>query len=285
VPYRTGLGLFGAVLKYLTLALGVGLSVGIWILSRDIVRRRRAEEALWLSREELRSLAAHLQSIREDERGRMARDMHDELGRTMTAMKVGLSWLQKQIARFPGLEDTAALDRIMSLNELADATVKWVRRTAAELRPQVLDDLGIVAALEWQADEFRKRMGIRCNAHLPENELRLEPEQATALFRICQESLTNVARYAGATRVDVTLRLEDSTVTLEVQDNGKGIPKESLAGKGSFGILGMRERARAVGGEFEIHGLPGIGTTVIARTPLASRKATQPVPEHVGAPS
>lgn len=273
VPYETPLARHETLLRYLMAVLGVMLAVGTCALVWDLFKRRRTELELRSSREELRNLSAHLHRVAEQERAEMARDIHDEVGRAMTAMKVGLRWLKKQFFVEGNLDRSAAAERISVLANMADDTLEWAARTCGRLRPHVLDHFGIAAALEWEAAQFQKRVGIRCCVDVPPDEIPLEPEQATTVFRICQESLTNVARHAQATRADIVLRAEGNVVILEVRDDGQGIDAEQAVRSRSFGILGMRERARNVGGILEVYGIPGKGTSVVARIPIASGDA------------
>ncbi len=216
------------------------------------------------SEESLRALAAHLQSVREEERTRIAREVHDELGQALTGLKMDLAWLAKRWPKLP--KDLAG--KISGMFGLIDATIKSVRRISSGLRPQVLDDVGLVGALKWQAREFQARTGIRCKSELPAEDILLDPEHATALFRIFQEVLTNVGRHAKATRVDIELRPDTDQLVLRVHDNGRGIADADARGQKSLGLLGMRERAQLFGGGVEIKGVRGRGTTVTVSMPL-----------------
>jgi len=235
---------------------------------RDITESRRAEEELQKSRDQLRALAARLQTVREEERTRVAREIHDELGQALTAMKIDLAFLMREL---PG-DRRQPLSRIQSLSKLADQTIDSMRRIATELRPGILDDLGLVAAVEWAANDFQARTGTKCRVGLPDVDIPIHPECATALFRIFQETLTNVARHARATEVNVKLAKDNGDLSLEVQDNGQGIGEEQLSAPRSLGILGMRERALLLGGDLTIRGAPGKGTTVSVRIPRADRE-------------
>jgi PAS domain S-box-containing protein len=234
--------------------------------STEIEDRKRAEKILFRSFEQLRALTARLQSVREEERARMAREIHDELGQALTAIKIDLASL---VSELPA-EQTQAL-RKQSIMKLIDETIQTVRRISTELRPGILDDLGLVAAVEWAAEEFQARTGTKCQISLPRADLALDPERATALFRIFQETLTNVARHAHATEVNVRLAYDRCDVSLEVRDNGKGISEEQLTAANSLGLLGMLERALLLGGELTISGVPGKGTTVRVRIPQTHR--------------
>jgi len=231
--------------------------------ARDITERRRAEEERQRSFDQLRALAARLQSIREEERKRVARDIHDQLGQALTAIKIDLSSLVREL---PAGEKQPA-KRTASILQLVDESIQSVRRISTELRPGILDDLGLVAAIEWAGEEFESRTGTPCRLDLPPENIEVDAERATAIFRIFQETLTNVARHADASQVDVRMACEGGDLTLEVYDNGKGINGDQLSNRASFGILGMRERAMLLGGELTISSPPGKGTTVRVRIP------------------
>lgn len=248
-----------------------GAVIGRVLIFRDITQRERAEAELKHSREQLRSLAAHLENVREEERTRIAREVHDELGQMITGLKMDLSWMEK---RLPGIADVAAREPLMvkakAMFELLDRMVESVRKIASDLRPGVLDDLGLAPALEWQACDWQARTGIECQVSASLHGVTVSPEQGTALFRIFQETLTNVARHAQATRVNARISAAGGWVILEIQDNGRGITGEDRRRAKSFGLLGMNERATLLGGEFTISGEPGRGTTVRVRIPLAT---------------
>ncbi len=236
------------------------------------VRRKRHEAELNLraSREQLRALAAHLQSIREEERKLIAREIHDELGQTLTGFKMDLAWIRNRLQPDAAeLDRRPLLDKISEMGALIDGAADLIRKLCTELRPGILDDLGLIPALEWQAHEFQKRTGIECDLKLQAAQLDLDPERSTALFRIFQEILTNVARHAGAERIMAGLRRTDGNLVLEVRDNGGGIEPAKLSGAKSLGLLGMRERAQVFGGEVFIEGKKGAGTTVTVTIPLS----------------
>ena len=232
----------------------------------DVTERKRAEEDLRRSFEQLRALAAHLQSVREEERTRVAREIHDELGQALTAIKLDLTALLRDLST----NQEPAVRHCQSILKLLDEAIQSVRRIATDLRPGVLDDLGLVAAVEWAAEEFQARTGIQCHVSLPDVDIAMDPERATALFRIFQETLTNVARHANATQVNVRL-VQNGDLSLEVRDDGKGISEKQLSAGQSLGILGMRERAMLLGGELTISGGPGKGTIVKVRIPNIHR--------------
>jgi len=236
---------------------------------RDITDRKRAEKQLRDSREQLRALAAYLQSVREEERTHIARDVHDELGQTLTALKMDLAWLDKRMAEVSDGDDLQRFEeKLKELPGRVDVIIAAVRKIATELRPPVLDDLGLQAAVECQVQEFEKRTGIKCRYTCNLKHVDLGPDRATAVFRIFQETLTNILRHADATQVDVHLRQEGDKLVLEVQDNGRGMTGRELSGTRSLGLLGMRERATMLDGEVNIIGRQGKGTTVGVRFPI-----------------
>jgi len=230
----------------------------------DITERKGAEEQVRRSREQLRQLAARVQSVREEERTAIAREIHDELGQALTGVKMDLSWL---IARLPKNREPL-LERGQALTELLDSTINTVRDLSARLRPSVLDDLGLAAAVEWQTQDLARRTGIDVHLEAEAATGDLDRDRATVLFRILQEALTNVVRHAEARRVTVTLKLEDEVAVLEVGDDGKGIGGDQLRSSQSLGILGMRERAFAFGGSVDVEPVKDGGTLVTARVPL-----------------
>jgi PAS domain S-box-containing protein len=239
-------------------------------IMHDITERKRVEEELRRSQEQLRNLSEHLQRAREEERACIAREIHDELGQALTALKMDLSWLGKRLP----FEKDSLFEKLGAMSKLIDTTTQTVRRISTQLRPGLLDDLGLVAAIEWQAQEFQERTKIRCELSLQAGDIVLNRELSTTCFRIFQEALTNVARHAHATRVMVTLKRNADKLSLEVIDNGKGITEEEISHPKSFGLLGMLERARFCGGDVKISGIQGKGTTVVAVIPLRPEKET-----------
>lgn len=236
----------------------------------DITERKRAEDQLRATSEQLRALMASLRRAREEEGVRIAREIHDELGSALTSLRWDLEVVDKQLAE--STARSALREKIEAMMRLIDATVNIVRRIASELRPSVLDDLGLVSAIEWQAQQFEARTGIHCRCHCPPDEIELSAEQATALFRIFQEALTNVLRHAQATRIDIHMHMAtpDGEYVLTISDNGRGISEGEKLGHASLGLLGMRERAHLIGGEVEVSGDSGKGTTVTVRVPVAA---------------
>ena len=237
--------------------------------SRDITERQRLDAELRAQREQLRALAAHVESVREEERVRIAREIHDELGQALTCMSMDLAFLDKQLPK----ENAQASARVSALATQVKETVNAVRRISAELRPSILDDLGLGAAMEWLAHDFACRTGIDCAVSVPSN-VSIAAERGTVVFRMCQEALTNVARHAGASHVSIDLMIDaDERLVLEVSDNGRGITEEEIRRPDSLGLLGMRERAFLLGGVAEVKGTPGQGTTVTVRVPFDDPKA------------
>jgi PAS domain S-box-containing protein len=233
-------------------------------LRTEVAERELAEEKLKMSLEQLRALAARLQLVREEERTSVAREIHDELGQACTAIKMDLALIGRKATK----SQTQLQTKVLSAMQLADNMISSLRRIASELRPGTLDDLGLTAALEWQAQEFQSRTGIQCNVILPHEPLTLDPERSTAIFRIFQESLTNVARHAQATRVVARLEAKAHALILEVRDNGKGFNAQEPRARRSLGLVGMQERALLLNGELNVEGVPGVGTTMTLRIPL-----------------
>jgi len=236
------------------------------------VELHRKNAALAQAQAQLRALAARLISIREEERARIAREIHDELGQFLTGLKMDVSWLRKHL----GKDQAPLLDKTAAMRQLIDSTIKVVRRIATGMRPEILDDMGLVAAIGWQAKEFQKRMGIRCRFELPAARPDLDGALSTAVFRIFQEILTNIARHAKAGSVSVRLQISARRLTLEVVDDGSGIAEGAVHARESLGLLGMQERAQQFGGEVSIRGSPRRGTTVALSIPLPA--APQPPP-------
>jgi signal transduction histidine kinase len=230
------------------------------------VRMRTAE--LNQTAANLHALAAHLHVVREDERKTLARELHDNFGQNLTALQIDLQWLERRVRATPPV-DGAVLAKLTSMAPLAERLTEMTQAVCAALRPGMLDDLGLLAAIEWQAEDWEKRTGLTCAVSLPSDEVVLNPDHALGLFRILQESLTNVVRHAKATRVDVRLYIVDGTLHLEVQDNGRGFSPESFLASKALGLLSMRERAAGFQGTVELHSEPGKGTTVRVRLPQA----------------
>ncbi|KVR34130.1 histidine kinase, partial [Burkholderia ubonensis] len=239
------------------------------VMLRDVTERVRSENALKQSREELRELSANLQNIREEEKTRIARELHDDLGQQLTALKMDLSAVELGLARQPA-PGGGVRDQLSGMHRLIDATVASVRRIAADLRPVMLDDLGLVPAIEWLANDFTHRYGIEVERHIDPADTIFASAGATALFRIVQEALTNVARHADATRVMLTLKVDDGYCMLRIADNGHGAPERPQAVRDhpSFGLIGIRERAHMLDGTVTIDSEPGNGFTITVALPL-----------------
>ncbi|MEK6768499.1 MAG: PAS domain S-box protein [Gemmatimonadota bacterium] len=241
-----------------------GTVIGYQGIAHDITGRKKAEDVVRTSRDRLRALAVELHKVREEERTAVAREIHDEFGQALTGLKMDLTWLVDRCASGP----TEVPERLGAMLELVDRSVDAVRRLAAHLRPAVLDDLGIAAAIEWLAEDLSKHSGIECHCEVPAQEPPLGTDRATAVFRIAQEALTNVARHSGARQVEIAFTATDEGVGLEVRDDGKGITEDQVASVRSIGLIGMRERAGSLGGRVYVR--PGVerGTIVTLELPF-----------------
>ncbi|HEX9895216.1 MAG TPA: histidine kinase [Gemmatimonadales bacterium] len=242
-----------------------GRIAGHFGIQRDVTERHRAQEEIRTSREQLRALAARLQRVREEERTGIAREIHDELGQALTGLRLDISWMKDRVAM-----DHAVRAQCASIIERIDGTLGAVRRIATALRPSILDQLGLAAALEWQGQEFGARTGIEVVMEVCADGCEIPDDLGSSAFRILQESLTNVARHSKARRVTIRLIQTSELLTLEVSDDGVGIRPEQLEGTASLGLIGMRERAVACGGELRIAGQPKLGTTVSLKVPLGA---------------
>jgi two-component system sensor histidine kinase UhpB len=235
--------------------------------SIDITDRRAMEESLRDSREQLRALAEHLRTAREEETGRIARELHDELGSALTGLRFDVEWIDRQLGRLdPNCEVDAVRARVRSVSEMIEKTIGSVRNVCRDLRPAVLDELGIGPALDWLASETEARSGIVCRVERPEA-VELEPARALALFRIMQDLLTNVARHSGAKNARVILQRAAGACDLEVCDDGRGLPPDALTRRDRFGLVGLRERVLAAGGRVDFSRPSGGGTCVKVRFP------------------
>ncbi len=237
----------------------------IVITYEDITEQKQAKDELERSREKLRNLSAHLQVAREKERTRIARELHDELGQSLTALQMDFAWLDNHL---PKKTDTLR-EKARRMSRLVDTTIESVRRISKELRPILLDDLGLNAAMEWHIQEFQERSDVRCDAYLECDDSVIDKDLSTALFRIFQEALTNIARHADATEVRIGLSREGNEFCLEVMDDGRGISPEQIDDSMSLGIIGMRERAHLWGGSVCLRGKGGGGTIVTVRIPIS----------------
>ena len=241
-----------------------GTVVNLFGTAQDITERKHIEDELKKSRQQLRDLSAHIQSSIEEERTKIAREIHDELGQSLTALKIDLFWLTKRLSK----NQKTALEKIHSMSALIDVTIESVQKISTALRPSILDDLGLVAAMQWQAEEFQKRTGIHCDLNIKPEDFFLDTDRTTTIFRIFQETLTNIIRHARATRVEVNLERKNGTVSLRVKDNGIGISDKEITGSKSFGLIGIRERVNAWVGDVNVSGSPKKGTTVTICIPV-----------------
>jgi PAS domain S-box-containing protein len=242
-----------------------------YAIYRDITERKKAERELRHSREQLRALSSRLETLREAERIKISREIHDELGQKLTGLKLDLLWMERNLDELENLPAAnAILDRVVGATEIVDGIVGTVQEIAAELRPSVLDKLGLGTALQFEARRFQDRTGIPCEVRVPQTELALSAEVSTAFFRVFQESLTNVARHAHATKVEAELKAEPGFIVLSLRDNGKGITEADIANPQSLGLLGMKERVAQLGGEVVFQSHPGQGTLVAVRVPTAA---------------
>jgi PAS domain S-box-containing protein len=236
-------------------------------VTRDVSERRKIEEQLssdiTRTNEELRQLASHLQNVREEERASIAREIHDELGQQLTGIKMDLSWISRKWNQPP---EEPLQQKITGTLAMLDNTIRTVRRIATQLRPSILDDLGLVAAIEWQSQEFAARSGINAQFQSTLPELDFDPRASIGLFRICQESLTNVARHSGAKNVWISLDCIGGDLHLSVMDDGRGFNRNMRTN--TLGLLGMEERATMIGGSLEIKNSPFGGVAVEATIPL-----------------
>jgi two-component system sensor histidine kinase UhpB len=231
----------------------------------NITQSKREQAEIERSRAQLAELSAHVETVKEKERTRIARELHDDLGGNLTAIKMSLAL----IARHRGPDETLLAEKLVYVDSLVDRTIEAVHRISADLRPSILD-LGIVAAIKWQAKEFEKQLGIPCDVSTNKKEIELDSDYATALFRIFQEALTNIGKHAKATRVAVHLARSNRSISLEVADNGRGIAATDRLKPKSFGIRGMEERANALGGRLNVASATDGGTVVTIKIPLTA---------------
>jgi PAS domain S-box-containing protein len=255
-----------------------GATILVGGIGVDITERKSAEEQLEKSKEQLHALAGRLQKVREEESERISREIHDELGQSLTGLNMDLNWIQQKLeeAKSPLLRSQLKR-RMKTMTALLETTVRSVQRISTELRPGMLDDLGLTATLEWQAEEFEARTGIRCRWRPKPAATQVNRDQATALFRIFQEILTNVGRHAHARSVNLKLVQNHGELILEVSDDGRGFSEEKLLDHKSLGLLGMRERAAFMGGRVEIRSTPRKGTKVTVTSPVVESRKRRPL--------
>jgi signal transduction histidine kinase len=233
------------------------------VILRDITERVRAEDELRHSKEELRELGAAAHQAQDQEKSRIARELHDELGQALTALQMDIAWCKQRIPR----DQDGFAGKLDKMEAMLDKTVAATRRIATDLRPLMLDDLGLVPAVEWLVESFTQRTGVACELAVSREALDLPAAQATAVFRTIQESLTNIAKHARASRVEVAVEQADGHLSVSVRDDGVGFSSEDARKPNSFGLLGLRERASLLGGEATISSSKGRGTYVELRLP------------------
>jgi signal transduction histidine kinase len=242
------------------------------VILRDVSLRERTRRELAQAREDLRELSVASRTAREQENSRISRELHDELGQNLTSLKMDLAWLE---ANAP-TDDRKYLATIAGMRAVLDSTVAATRRISADLRPLMLDDLGLAAALEWLAEETSRRHGFAVDLAMDEPCAALDEPLASQVYRIVQESLTNAGRHAAASRVRVHLRRIGAEVLLDIHDDGRGLAPEDLRKKGSFGLVGIRERVYTLAGAVEIRGEPGQGTALHVRLPIPAGREAGP---------
>ncbi len=239
----------------------------------DITEHHRVEEELIKSQTELRRLYQYLQNVREKEGKLIAREIHDELGQALTALKIDVSYISRKFLK--DIKDKELfLKKVKSMSELVDDTIKTVQKISAELRPGLLDDLGLLPAIEWYTEDFKERTKIECQADLDFEEIDLDPDYSTAIFRIFQEAMTNIARHAEATKVNIKLKNVNGKLEIQISDNGKGIKEEDIYSPNSLGLIGMRERIRPFNGELKLYTPKTGGTTLSVSLPINGHQKT-----------
>ncbi len=235
----------------------------------DIDKRRQAEMDLENSRDQLRDLSIHLQSVREEERSYLAREIHDELGQALTALKMDLLWIDKRLPK----DSHEIIDKTKSMVTLLDSTIQIVKKICSDLRPGLLDDLGLKAAIEWYTEEFIARTGIDCDLQIMFDEINIDKDLEISIFRIFQETLTNITRHAMAKNVTADFDIKANIMYMRIEDNGIGISEAQIKDPKSLGLIGLRERVYPWGGELKIHGHKNKGTIVFAKIPLKGRES------------
>lgn len=247
--------------------------VGICVEANPVDTREPSDATSQTETDALRSLSNRLEAAREEERSRLARELHDELGQVLTSTKLDLMWLCDRMRQPEARPSVSVVNKLQSLAGLVELAIVSVQRITMDLKPPLLDHLGLKAALEWEATKFHARTGIRCHTKATLRDSDLDAPRATAVFRIAQEALTNVARHARAGAVRLSLRRAKGRIVLEVQDNGRGITERESRDPRSVGLLGMRERAHQFDGELQISGAPGRGTKLLVSIPSQNADA------------
>jgi signal transduction histidine kinase len=235
-------------------------------LKKQLSKQKEIKEQLLLSKEKLAKLTSHLQSISEEERSSIAREIHDELGQSLTALKLESSWLLGHIGDWP--EHEPFIGKLQLISDIIDSTTKRVKSLSTRIRPRILDDLGIAAAIEWKVKNFQEHTGIKCDIQIEPGEIDLNKDASTAMFRVFQEAFTNIIRHSNATAAKVKLMRKSNRAILKIQDDGIGITAEQIHARESLGILGMIERIRSLDGEVKIKGIQNRGTTIYISLPL-----------------
>ena len=248
---------------------GAGAERLYTVILRDITARLAAEDALRHSKDELQALGAAAQMTREQEKSRIARELHDELGQLLTMLQMDVVWCKEKLP----YGNDALEARLARMEGLLKSTIAATRRIASDLRPLMLDDLGLVPSLEWLIENFSQRTGIACRLDIPARDLALPKAHATAIFRIVQESLTNIAKHANAQHATIAIEQDDDALVVRVEDDGVGFPTDAPRKPNSFGLFGLRERASLMGGEATIASTPGKGTKVVVRVPREAMAA------------
>jgi signal transduction histidine kinase len=238
----------------------------ILAIVRDVTDRKRAEETLKQSNEEIRRLNEYLQNIREEERIHIAREIHDELGQQLTAIKMDVAWIDKKTS-----EETIDIKKkLKNIIGLLDGSNQSIRRILSELRPRMLDDDGLLEAIKWMSRQLTETAGIPVDFVTTETDIQLSEQIATCIFRVCQEAFTNISRYSLAKRVFISVKMVEENIILIIKDDGIGFDTASVQNKKSFGILGMKERVLSLGGRLDLLSSPGKGTKITAMIPLRS---------------
>jgi len=242
-----------------------GELIGFRGINRDITVRRILESELRVSHEKMKALTAKLEDVREEERTHISRELHDELGQVLTGLKIDLTWLAKRLPEEP----RPLLEKANAMRGQIDSIIEYIRRIATQLRPKLLDDFGFVEAIEWLISDFRERTAIRCRFRSNMQHMSIDPKASTIIFRLIQETLTNIMRHSGASSVSIDMKKTAARLVIQVKDNGVGINENDMKATRSLGILGMRERVSILNGTLKIEGAPGKGTRIKISIPVS----------------